>query len=74
MLLALDLPVSSFEAKVRFGLQWLSSHTGVPIVIVAAAVVVISWRILKKTTRLFIQVAVLAALLAIATKLGWITW
>lgn len=74
MLVAFDVPMTAFETKVRLGLQWIAGHTGIPIVIVAAAVVVISWRVLKKTTRLFVEVAVLAALLAIATKLGWISW
>ena len=63
-----------FWTQARHALEWTSAHSGIPIVIVAAAAIVISWAIVKKTTRLFIQIAVVAFLLALLTKLGFISW
>jgi len=60
--------------SLREGLHWLSHHTGLPVMLVAAIAIVISWRVFKKAARLAIEVAVVLVLLAIATKLGWISW
>jgi hypothetical protein len=63
-------PVSSL----REGLHWLANHSGLPVMLVAAIAIVVSWRVFKKVARLAIEVAVVLVLLAIATKLGWISW
>ncbi len=59
---------------VRFAVRWLSHHTGVPALIVAAVMVVVGWRLLKRTARFAVEVALVAALLLAATELGWIRW
>jgi hypothetical protein len=59
---------------VRFAVRWLSHHTGVPALLVAAVLVVVGWRILKRTARLAVEVTLVAALLFAATELGWIRW
>lgn len=58
----------------RHALEWLSAHTGIPIVVVAGVVLVVSWRLAKKSARLLLEVAVATALIFLATKLGWIRW
>jgi hypothetical protein len=55
-------------------IEWLSLHTGVPALLVAAVLVVLGWRLLKKSARIAMEVAVALALLLAATELGWIRW
>ncbi len=52
----------------------LSHHTGIPVVIVAAAALVVSWRLARKAGRLAVELAVAAAAVGLATKMGWIVW
>jgi hypothetical protein len=59
---------------VRAALRWGSHHTGLPIIVVAAILLVLSWRILKRTLRLTVEVVIALALLVVATRLGWLTW
>ncbi len=60
--------------SLRMVLRWASHHTGLPVVLVAAIGVVLSWRILRRTLRLAVEVAIALAALAAATRLGWLTW
>ena len=55
-------------------LIWGSRHTGLPVVVVAAIALVVSFRLARQAVRLAFQVAIVAALLAVATRLGWIRW
>lgn len=52
----------------------LSQHTGVPVLLVAAAMVVASWRFLKSAAKLAAEIAIVAGALLLATQLGWLTW
>jgi hypothetical protein len=54
--------------------RWAAHHSGLPVVIVAAVALVLSWRILRRLSRFAVEVAVTAALLLAATRLGWIAW
>jgi hypothetical protein len=65
---------SSIFAAGTFAVRWLSRHTGVPALVVAAALVVVGYRILKRTFRFAVEVAVVAVLLAAAIELGFIRW
>ena len=58
----------------RQALHWMTQHTGIPIVIVAAAVIVLSWRLAKKVFGLIVQIAFVSVLLFLATRFGWIRW
>jgi hypothetical protein len=69
-----SMPWSTLATAARFAIRWLSLHTGVPALLVAAVLVVVGWRILKKTARLAVEVALVAALLVAATSAGWIQW
>lgn len=61
-------------ATARFVVRWLSHHTGVPALVVAAVLVVLGYKILKKSARFAIEVALVAVLLLMATSAGWIHW
>jgi hypothetical protein len=60
--------------NLREGLRWASQHTGLPVIVVAAIALVLSWRIVKQTLRFALQVALALALLLGATKLGLVSW
>jgi len=55
-------------------LRWASHHTGLPVVLVAAVALVVTWRLLKRGVRLAVEVALALALLVAATRLGWLRW
>lgn len=52
----------------------LSEHSGVPALLVAAVLVVVGFRLLKRSVRFFAEVALVTAALFAATQLGWIRW
>ncbi len=56
------------------GLVALSHHTGVPVVLLAAVALVVSWRVMRRAGRLFVELFVALALVVAATRLGWIHW
>jgi hypothetical protein len=68
------IPWRAMEGAGRFALRWLSLHTGLPALVVAAVIVVVGYRILKKSARFAVEVALVAALLVAATNAGWIRW
>jgi hypothetical protein len=59
---------------VVLALRWLAVHTGLPALVVAAILIAVGWRILKKTARLLVEIALVSAALAAASELGWIRW
>lgn len=58
----------------RTGIRWLATHTGVPAIIVAAVLVAIGYRVVKRTVRFAIEAAVVVALFVVASRLGWLVW
>jgi hypothetical protein len=67
------IPWKSMENALRFAVRWVSLHTGVPALLVAALLVV-GYRLLKKSARFMVEVALVAALLVAATHAGWLRW
>lgn len=65
---------SPAQHGMREALRWGAHHSGLPMVVVAAIVLVVSWRLFKRAARLAVEVAVVTAMLLAATRLGWITW
>ena len=55
-------------------LRWGSQHTGLPVVVVAAIALVVSWRIFRRSLRFVVEVTIAVALLLVATSIGWIHW
>jgi hypothetical protein len=53
---------------------YLSVHTGVPALVVAAVLLCVGYRVLKRTARFAVEVAAVALALAAASELGWIRW
>lgn len=61
----------------KMAVRWLSAHTGLPALVVAAILIVVAYRLFKKTARFAIEVALVAALLVVAaaaTSAGWLRW
>jgi hypothetical protein len=58
----------------RLALRWGSHHTGLPVIVVAAMALVVSWHLFRRTLRFVIEVALAAALLLVATELGLLRW
>ena len=56
------------------GLVARSHHTGIPVVILAAAALVVSFRIARRASRLAVELVVALTVVIAATKLGWIRW
>jgi hypothetical protein len=61
-------------SSVRAWLRWAAHHTGLPMIVVAAIALVVSWRLFRRATRFALEVTVVLVLLACATRIGWITW
>jgi hypothetical protein len=55
-------------------LHLVSRHTGIPVVVVAAAALVISFRMARRAARLAVEMGVALGLILVATKMGWIRW
>jgi hypothetical protein len=66
--------VPSLTGGVRSALREVAHHTGLPIVLVAAVALVLSWRMLRRTLPMLIEVAFAVALLLVATRFGWLNW
>ncbi|MEO7113547.1 MAG: hypothetical protein ABI183_24120 [Polyangiaceae bacterium] len=58
----------------RESARFISLHTGIPAVFVAALLIVISWRMAKRMGHVAIEVAVVTILLLALTKLGVVSW
>jgi hypothetical protein len=59
---------------VRSALKAIAQHTGLPVVLVAAVALVLSWRLLRRTLPMAVEVAFAVALLVVATRFGWLKW
>lgn len=62
------------QGSVGRALAFLSSHTGLPVTLVASGFVVASFRMLRRASSVLIEVGVVMAALAGMTHLGWISW
>jgi hypothetical protein len=56
------------------GLHSVAQHTGIPVAVIAAAALVLSFRFARRGARLAFEMVVALALVLLATKLGWIHW
>jgi uncharacterized membrane protein YGL010W len=53
-------------------LAWAEAHTGVPAIVFAAALLVAGYKLLKRTARFALEVALVVGLLGLASALGWV--
>ena len=58
----------------RGSLHWISAHTGLPVIVVAALAVVVGWRVARRTWHIAFELVLAVAALLVATHLGWIRW
>ena len=70
-LLAWAMP---FGLGLRGALRWGAEHSGLPVVVVAALAIVVSFRVAKRAARLAVEVTVATVLLVMASRMGWISW
>lgn len=69
-----SIPWSTLATTGRVAIRWVSLHTGLPALVVGALLLVVGYRVLKKSLRFAAEVALVAALLVAATSAGWIQW
>jgi len=67
-------PFSLVLTQARAALRVVSSHTGLPIVLVAAFALVLSYRLARRMTRLAAELTLVVTALFVATRFGWISW
>ncbi len=58
----------------KSAVHYLAQHTGLPVLLVAAILAAVGYRILKRSARFLAEVTILALLLFVLTALGWIRW
>ncbi len=61
-------------AACKAAIRWLSVHTGVPALLVAAVLIAVGYRVLKRSARFAVEVAAVTLALALASQLGWLRW
>ena len=69
-----SLSWSSSWATAKLAVRFLVQHTGVPAVVVAAILIAVGYRILKRSARFAVEVMVVTLALVAASELGWIRW
>jgi hypothetical protein len=57
---------------VKAGLNQVAAHTGIPVVVVAAIGLVMSYRLAKRSLRFIVEVGFAIVLVVTLTELGWI--
>ena len=65
------------EGVLATALHWVrqgASHTGLPVIVVAALALVFAWRVARRTWHIAFELAVAVGLLFLATHMGWIRW
>jgi hypothetical protein len=65
---------SGAQAWAKTVVRYLSHHTGLPALLIAAVLVAVGYRLLKKSARFVIEVAAVALVLVAASELGWLRW
>jgi hypothetical protein len=55
---------------VKHGLMWVSRHTGIPAVVLAAIAIVLGWRLWRRSARFALEVGVVLAVLLLLSKIG----
>jgi hypothetical protein len=65
---------SPAQHGLREALRWGAHHSGLPVVLVAALALVVSFRVARRAARLAVEVVLATTVLLVATHLGWIRW
>jgi hypothetical protein len=63
-----------YVAAVGAVVRYVAAHTGLPALIVAAGLIVIGYRLLRRSFRFALEVALVAFALFAATRIGWLRW
>ena len=54
----------------REGLRWAERHSGVPTIVLVAVLLVVGYRVFKRTVRFAVEVCVVVAVLGVLVHLG----
>jgi len=73
LVLPLLVPWTLAAAWGKHAIQWLSAHTGLPTILVSAALLVVGYRVLKRTSRLVLEVLVVTAALFAAAQVAHVS-
>ena len=68
------LRATAFLAPAKAAIHYVSVHTGLPALVVAAIAIVVGYKILKRTGRFAVEVTAVTLALVAATELGWLHW
>ena len=66
--------LAKLSSSVRHGVHYVASHTGLPIVVVVAIALVISWNVFRRSARFVVEFVIALVVVLFATKMGWISW
>ena len=69
-----DRGVVKVLPAVKAAIHYVSVHTGLPALVVAAIAIVVGYKILKRTGRFALEVTVVSIALVAATEMGWLRW
>lgn len=72
--MVLALRWSWIVTSARTAIRYASQHTGVPAVVVAAVLVCVGYRVLRRSARWAIEVVAVTVALAAATRFGLLSW
>ncbi len=61
-------------ALARHAVRFLALHTGLPVLVITAILLVVGYRVLKKSARFVAQIVAISLILWAASELGWIRW
>lgn len=61
-----------FTKTAKHLFAYAEAHTGLPAIVVAAIVLVVGFRLFKKSLRFAVEVAVVVGLLGAASFFGWV--
>lgn len=61
-------------ALARHAVRFLALHTGLPVLVITAILLVVGYRVLKKSARIVAQIVAISLILLAASELGWIRW
>lgn len=65
---------TSILAAAKGAVRYVSAHSGVPAIVVAALLVCLGYRVLKRSVQLAVEVFAVTVALAAASELGWLRW
>ena len=67
-------PFGTAVRSAKIAVRSLAAHTGLPVLLIAALLVALGYRLLKRSMRFVVEVVVVTLVLLAATAVGWLHW